>query len=354
MSAPDISITPIRAAGALSPAASAAVPAADARLSAVVMTPSGTGGASPGNIPADRVLTGVLLMVSFCILAPLIDVASKIAVQFVAVGVVTLARFIVQGALMAPFMMRLDQPWRMSRRARRLLILRALLNIGSTMSFVAAVGVMPLADALAISFVEPFIILLIGRLWLNEQVGPRRISASVVGFGGALLVIQPSFAQFGAVALLPLSCALCFALYMLVTRSLSQELHPVAIHCQTALIAVPVCVLLLIAGTAAGIAPLAFTLPEGVVWLWCLAMGVAATVSHMAITWALKFAPSSTLAPLHYLEIVTATIFGYLFFSDFPGGMTWAGIAIIIGSGLYIIHRERVVSRRRALEAAAR
>ena len=86
-------------------------------------------------------------------------------------------------------------------------------------------------------------------------------------------------------------------------------------------------------------------LPHGIFWLWCFCVGLAATISHMAMTYALKFAPSATLAPLHYLEIVTATLFGYQFFGDFPNRLTWCGIVIIVCSGLYIIHREHRTSR---------
>jgi drug/metabolite transporter (DMT)-like permease len=64
----------------------------------------------------------------------------------------------------------------------------------------------------------------------------------------------------------------------------------------------------------------------------------------MFITYALRLAPAATLAPLHYLEIATAAVFGYFIFDDFPDTMTWAGIAIIVSAGLYIIHRERVTA----------
>ncbi|MDW4550463.1 DMT family transporter [Defluviimonas sp. D31] len=293
----------------------------------------------------DRILPGVALMIGFCIFAPLIDVASKLAAQSVPVGVVTLGRFIVQAALMLPVVLVMGLTLRLSRRALWLTALRAAMSIVSTFCFVAAVKVMPIADALAIAFVEPFIILLIGKLVLSEQVGPRRLAASAVGFAGAMLVIQPSFAAFGAVALFPLGTAISFALYMLVTRHLSRHVHPVTMQFQTAVVAALLCLPLLALGDATGEPALAFALPEGIFWLWCFCVGLAATVSHMAMTYALKFAPSATLAPLHYLEIVTATLFGYLFFSDFPDAMTWAGVAVIVGSGLYIIHRERQVAR---------
>ena len=82
--------------------------------------------------------------------------------------------------------------------------------------------------------------------------------------------------------------------------------------------------------------------PQGIFWLWLVGVGVAAAVSHMFITYALQYAPSSTLAPLHYLEIVSAVALGYLVFGDFPDAMTWAGIVVICASGLYVIYRERV------------
>lgn len=300
----------------------------------------------------DRILPGVALMITFCVIAPLIDVASKFAAQSVSPGVVTLGRYIVQGSMMLPVVLLMRLSLRMSARAMWLNFWRSVAGITSTMTFVAAVKVMPIADALAIAFVEPFIILLIGRLVLGEQVGPRRLGAAAVGFVGVLFVIQPSFAVFGAVALFPLGTAVAFAFYILITRALSREMHPVAMQFQTAWVAGLICVPMLALGTEFDIPAITWSMPQGIILFWCVAMGAAATISHMAITMALKFAPSSTLAPLHYLEIVTATLFGYVFFGDFPNALTWLGIAIIVASGLYIIHRERITARETRLSAA--
>ncbi|OYX40660.1 MAG: EamA family transporter [Rhodobacterales bacterium 32-67-9] len=293
----------------------------------------------------DRILPGVALMIAFCVIAPLIDVASKLAAQGVPVGVIVLGRGVVQAVLMLPVVLLMRLPLGLTRRTFGLGTIRALMLVASTYCFVAAVRVMPIADALAIVFVEPFVILLIGRLALGEQVGPRRLAACLVGFIGSLFVIQPSFAAFGAVALFPLGTALTFAIYMLVTRHLSRDVHPVTMQFHTAAIAAVLCLPLLGLGTALGAAPISFVLPQGIFWLWVFCVGLASTVSHMAITYALKFAPSSTLAPLHYLEIVTATLLGYIFFSDFPNALTFTGIAIIVTSGLYVIHRERRLAR---------
>ena len=80
-------------------------------------------------------------------------------------------------------------------------------------------------------------------------------------------------------------------------------------------------------------------------WVWTFGVGLAATVSHLFISYALRYAPSSTLAPLHYLEIVMAVTLGYLVFGTLPNALTWAGIAVISASGLYVIHRERLALR---------
>lgn len=295
---------------------------------------------------SDRILPGVLLMVGFCVVAPLIDVSAKLASATISVGQITAARFLVQAALMAPIAWALGHAFRLSPRTLWLAALRAVFLILSSYTFVSAVAVMPVADALAIVFVEPFVLLLLGWAFFGEAVGPRRILASAVGFAGAMFVIRQSLTLFGPVALYPLGTAFSFAAYMIVTRILSRELHPVPMQFHTAALGFVITAPILILAAPAGLAPFGLSWPEGAAWGFLLGVGLASTVSHMAITYALKYAPSATLAPLHYLEIVSAVFFGYLVFGDFPMAMTWVGIALITASGLYVIHRERQLSRR--------
>ncbi|HSF65782.1 MAG TPA: DMT family transporter [Paracoccaceae bacterium] len=296
----------------------------------------------------DRILPGVVLMLAFCLLAPLLDVSAKLAAATVPVGQITAARFVVQGALMLPVVWIMGLSLALTPRLLGLVILRAVFLILSTYSFVAAIAVMPVADALAIAFVEPFVLLILGRFLFGDEVGPRRIAACAVGFGGALLVIQPSLAAFGLVALLPLGTAFTFAFYMLATRRISRDMHPVTMQAHTSVAGAAICLPLLALGDAFGLPTLDPVMPQGLAWLWLLGVGFWAAVSHICMTYALKFAPSATLAPLHYLEIVAAVALGYLVFGDFPNAMTWTGIAVICTSGLYIIHRERLSARRPA------
>jgi drug/metabolite transporter (DMT)-like permease len=302
-------------------------------------------GPVPSAPPTDRILAGVALMVGFCVTAPLLDVAAKLASGTVPVGQITAARFAVQCALMTPALWLMGLPVRVPRALWLALLARAALLLGSTFCFIAAIRVMPLADALAIVFVAPFIVLLVGKFYLSEDVGPRRVAAAMVGFVGVLFVIQPSFAAFGAVALFPLGTAVGFAFYILVTRGLSRRVHPVALQFHTGLAASLMCLPVLLAAEGTGSALLDPVRPEGVAWLWLLGVGFFATLSHMMMTYALSLAPSATLAPLQYLELPVATLLGFLVFGDFPNALSLTGIAIIIGAGLYMIHRERVTAR---------
>jgi len=295
---------------------------------------------------ADRPLLGVLLMLGFCLVAPLIDVAAKLAAAFVSVGMITLARYVVQGALMAAMLPPMGLDLRLPRRLWGMMALRAAMSLVSTFAFVAAVAVMPLADAVAIVYVEPFVVMLLGWLLMAEAVGPRRIAAASVGFVGALLVIQPNLAAFGAVALLPLLTAVSFAVYVLATRQM-RGMHPVAMQFHTAWMAVAMGLPLVLGlGTGLGWAPAALeAVPSAWAWGLLFGVGLAASVSHLCITWALRLAPSSTLAPLGYLEIPVVAVLGWLVFADLPGTVALAGIVLITGAGLYVIHRERVAAQ---------
>jgi drug/metabolite transporter (DMT)-like permease len=298
----------------------------------------------------DRILPGVVLMLAFCALAPLLDVSAKLAAEAgVPVGQITAARFVVQGAVMLPLALVMGLSLRLGSRGLALVGLRAVFLMLSTFTFVSGIAVMPVADALAIAFVEPFVLLLLGRMIFGDAVGPRRIAACAVGFAGALLVIQPSLAVFGMVALWPLGTAFAFAFYMLVTRAMAAAMHPVAMQLHTSWTGAALCLPILWLAEGSGIAPLDPLWPSGLAWLWLIGVGVWAAASHICMTYALKFAPSATLAPLHYSEIVVAVALGYGVFGDFPSALTWCGIAVIVASGLYVIHRERIAARRPAI-----
>ena len=285
-------------------------------------------------------------MVGFCILAPLLDASSKLATDAIPVGQITAARFVFQGLCMLPvfLLMRLD--WRASRRDLVLLAARAFCLMLSTYSFVAAVQYMPIADAIAIVFVMPFMLMFLGKVIFGNPIGARRIYASAVGFAGALLVIQPSLQNYGLVALFPLGCALAFSFYEMATQAMSNRVHPVTMQLHTSIAGSLLCLPILWLANGSGLAEFDPVMPDALNWLWLFGVGFWAAVSHLCMTVAMKYAPAATLAPLHYLELPMAVFLGFAIWGDFPNALTWAGIVLIVGSGLYIISHEHRSSQR--------
>ena len=299
-----------------------------------------------------RMSLGILLMIGFSILAPLQDSFAKLIGDAVAVGQVAATRFLFQAGLLLPVALVFGWLHWPRRAEAGLHLLRGALLLVATAFFFTALRFMPIADAIAIFFVEPFILTLLGGLMLGEPVGPRRYGACGVGFAGALLVIRPSFQEVGAVALLPLVTAGCFAVYMILTRRMATRMHPITLQVYTGLAALIIAVPLLWAFQGSGIGPLDPSWPAGPV-LWLLVgMGVIATLSHVCLSFALSLAPASLLAPLQYLEIVTATGLGYVIFADLPDATAFAGIALIVASGLFVWLRERQLGRRARRPAA--
>jgi drug/metabolite transporter (DMT)-like permease len=136
-----------------------------------------------------------------------------------------------------------------------------------------------------------------------------------------------------------------FAFFMLVTRRISREIDPMALQGATALVALPI-VLPFAFLPAGGDAPLVgWIMPVGGDVALFVALGIAGSVAHLLMTWSLRFAPSATLAPMQYLEIPIATLVGLVIFGDLPDGLAAAGIVVTIASGLYIVMRERSISR---------
>jgi len=287
---------------------------------------------------------GVLLMLGFAALAPVIDVFAKLAGTGVPVGQIALARFSVQTAILFPLAYMLGNLHWPSGREVALHFLRGLLIVLATTAFFYALKFMAVAEAISIFFVEPLIVTLLGSVFLGEIVGWRRVVAAFVGFGGALIVIRPSFIEFGWVALVPLITAFFFALYLLLTRAMAQRMNPMTLQTYTSLAGLLIVAPVLWGFNGTGSGLLDPIWPAPIFWAYLIFTGVAATVSHLLLSYAFSFAPASTLAPLQYMEIVAATFFGFWVFGDLPDALTFLGIGIIVASGIYIFWRERSLS----------
>lgn len=284
-----------------------------------------------------------LMLVAMLVL-PGIDAIAKWLSGAIPAGQIAWSRFLFQTILMLPLFLRTRGA--MATRALPMHALRGTLIALTTLLFFAALKHLPLADAISIFFVEPLILTLLSALILAEPVGLRRLTAVAVGFVGALIVIRPSFSALGAPALLPLGAALSFALYLMLTRKLAQHELPERMQFYAGVFGAVAMTLALLIGAAADIAVLGVVWPSPSQWLLLAGLGVIATGGHLLVVHAFRWAPAGLLAPFQYVEIVGATILGLLIFDDFPDLTTWVGVAIIVGSGLYVFHREATIARR--------
>jgi drug/metabolite transporter (DMT)-like permease len=284
-------------------------------------------------------------MLGFCALAPLGDGIAKLIGDRVPLVQLLALRFAIQALVLAPVVVLAGTDLRLSPSLLALVALRTALHVVGIGAMFLSLRYLPLADAIAIAFVMPFVLLLLGWLALGEEVGPRRLAACAVGFAGTLLVVQPSFAAVGAPALLPLLVAVTFALFLLVTRAIARAVDPVALQAVSGGMAAAILLPVVLLAAGHGIPEVSAIRPSGADWALIAAMGLIGTAGHLLMTWSLRFAPASTLAPMQYLEIPFATLVGFVLFGDLPNGLAALGIAVTVAAGLYVIHREHRLSR---------
>jgi S-adenosylmethionine uptake transporter len=285
----------------------------------------------------------IALMVIAVLILPAIDAIAKVLSTTIPAGQVAWARFIFQVAFLAPFV--LSAYRRTPATNLGIQALRGVLIATTTVLIFAAVKVMPIADVIAIFFVEPLIVTLLSAIFLGERIGWRRVLAAVVGFAGALIVVRPSYDLFGPTSILPLGAALCFAIYIVLTRRLARHQEPVVMQFNSGLSGLVFMSAALVIGHAFEIPVLEPVWPKTWEWGLLALSGAIATAGHLMIAMAFRHVEAGVLAPFQYLEIIGATAYGLWLFGDFPDSVTWIGITIIVGSGLYIFHRERVRGR---------
>lgn len=303
---------------------------------------------SARNISSQTVIRGMALMMGCMAVLPAMDAIAKyMAVhEGMAPAQVTFYRFFFQLLATLPLLVSLNGRNAFKAKRPYMNLLRGALHGAASLLFFVAVKYMPLADVFAIYFVEPFMLTALSAIFLGEKVGWRRWLAIVIGFGGAMIVIQPSYEIFGWTALLPVACAFLFALYMFLNRAIGDLDPPLTMQTVSGVGGTLFMGVAILAGTSSGLPDFTPSLPGSWSGLWLLVLlGAISGYAHLLVVRAFRMAPLSVLAPFQYFEIISATILGFAFFGDFPNASKWVGIVIIVCSGLFILWREQVKNR---------
>lgn len=251
-------------------------------------------------------------------------------------------RFVVFVLIMLPAM-----AWRTGGdnilRTRRpdLQILRGLGLLASALFFIWGLRYLPIAEASATGFVAPIFVTGLSVLLLSEKVGIRRWLATAAGLVGVLIVIRPGTGAFHPAAIFPIASALGWAFALILTRQISGTDRPATTLAYSAIVGLAV---------LSALVPFVWVRPTIAQILIGVAIGVTSTAGHWIVVVAYRYADASVLAPLTYSQLVWVTVLGFVMFSEFPDRWTLLGAAIIISSGLYIAHRERVRRRQAGLQ----
>lgn len=215
--------------------------------------------------------------------------------------------------------------------------LRAVLNVCAMFAFFSALGMTSLSRVTALGFTAPLFAALLSVVVLGEVFRLRRWTATLCGFLGTLVILRPGFEEIDLGSILVLFSALLWGCTLMVIKVLARTESSFTI---TSYMNILLTLLSLVP------ALLVWRTPEGMQWLWLLAIGVLGTLAQVAITQSLKEADVNAVMPFDFLKLIWVAIMGYLFFGETPGLYVWLGGAIVFASATYIAIRESRLARK--------
>ena len=217
---------------------------------------------------------------------------------------------------------------------------RVCAGLGSTIGFFYVFPRMVLVDAYAISYASPFFMVALSVPLLGEQVGWRRWSAVAVGFAGVMLMLDPWSVGLQPMSLIVLGATFCYALSTVLVRLASRHDQDAATLFWFAIVSSAV--------SLVGAIP-NWVWPTPIDWVLLIVLGLLGGFGQVLVTRAWRLAPAAILAPFDYGGIVLVMLYGFFWFKEEPSWTVWLGLPLVIASGLYILHRERVRARLRAI-----
>lgn len=286
-------------------------------------------------------LIGIGLMCCAVALFALLDTTAKYLSHEMSTAQIVSARYITAFLLAMILVNPIRYPRMIVTRRPLFQVVRSMLMLATTALNFIAVRYLQLDQTLSIMFSAPFLVALMAGPFLGEKLDWRRWVAIIVGFGGVLLVTRPGLGGIHPAAFLMFAAACCYAVYGIMTRALARTDSNETTLFYTNLVGV-ICML--------PVLPFVWEPPQDAFsWVLMLILGLLGGSGHYLLIIGHRLAPASVLAPFIYSQMIWMIMLGYFVFGDVPSHWTLAGAAIVIGSGLYLISRER---RRRIIPPA--
>ncbi|EMF60383.1 DMT family transporter [Pseudomonas cichorii] len=298
---------------------------------------------TPALSPSATPMRAALLMLGSTMAFGLMAVAIRYATRYVPTQEVAFFRNAFGLLALLPMLLRPGHAPLKTQQLPRYFV-RSAIGLGSMLCAFWALGHLPLAQAVSLSYSTPLFVTIAAVLWLGETVRIRRWAAVVVGFIGVLVIVRPGTAGFTAGSLVAVAAAVLSSLVAIQIKQLTRVDSADTVVLYTYVFWVPL-----------SLVPALFVWvwPSGMAWLWLLATGVLGTVGQLLWTRALRLGEVSALTPISFLQLPLVTLLGWLLFNESVDRWTLIGAGIILAANAYIAHREAVLSRRAASAAAS-
>ena len=212
-------------------------------------------------------------------------------------------------------------------------ITRGMALLGSSLLFISGLRFLPIAEASATSFVSPLFVTALSIFFLGEKVGLRRWLATAVGLMGVLVVLRPGTSAFHPAAFFPVVSAFAWACCLILTRKMSGQERTMVTMAYASIVGFAILCMLV---------PFVWVVPTWHDLLFGTIIGLTSTAGQWIVVLAFRYADASVLAPFSYIQLLWVTLLGFLIFGEVPDVWTVVGAGIIVASGLYTAHRERV------------
>ena len=221
-------------------------------------------------------------------------------------------------------------------------VIRCVLGVCAMFAGFWAIGHLPLAHAISLTYSSPLFVTIAAVFWLGEQVRARRWTAVIIGFIGVLVIVRPGTDGFSAGSLVAVLAAILSGIVVIQIKQLSRTEPADRIVLWTTILWVPMSILP---------ALWVWEWPAGITWLWVVAAGTLGTGGHMLWTRALKLGEVSALQPISFMQLPLVAVAGWALFGESLDRWTVLGAAIILSANAYIAHREATLLRRNATTA---
>ncbi len=298
---------------------------------------------TPSTDLSGRSTVAIALTLTAMFAFAVMDGLTKILAHALPIPQILWVRNIVFCALVVGLMLAQGQPLRALLQSARpgLQVARALLLILESSAFMLAFKYLPLADVHAVAALAPLGVVALSVPLLGEQVGWRRWAAVLAGLAGVMLIVRPGFQKIEPSMAIALAAAGLWAAYQIMVRLCSRTDSSDTTSLWTAVVG-------LLATSIIG--PVVWVWPDATAWTMLGAIALLGSLAHICFIRALGLTQPSLLQPYNYTLFIWAVVVGYMFFGDVPDAWTWAGASIIIASGIYVWHRERVRGRAKSIK----